>query len=93
MTKKEFQDLRREIQARYLHNRYQNKNHLQKDLSEFLNKEIKLSRRNNDYFVGCDFGLSCDVTIDDETDLYITIFYIKDRQEQLYITEIWVTTN
>ncbi len=74
------------------HKRFDNIEKLNEYLTEEIGKNIKLKKgKDNKYYTGCDFVLTTNITYDFENDLYMTIFYIIDRQTRLYITEAWLT--
>lgn len=74
------------IEKSILHKRFKNIEELEKKLSDFLNKEIKLSNSTLEvnYF---DYSLVVDLT-ENENYAYLEIYYLKMRNDWLYITEI-----
>jgi hypothetical protein len=79
-TLKEFYTFLQETEQ----NRFDNIQDLQSHLKSFLGVEIYLELSSDD---DGDYKLIANLTLNNDRDLYLDLYYILDRQNQLYITE------
>jgi hypothetical protein len=63
--------------------RFENKQQLQKEMSQVLGFKVKLQNKQNSE---TDYCLICNLIVGDN-EVYFDIYYIKDNLKQLYITE------
>jgi hypothetical protein len=71
--------------SKLLHSRYNNKDDLEMILSNYFGFGVHLNlsyQEQNDYRLLTNFSLG-----KESKDLYLDLYYILDRQEQLYLTE------
>lgn len=82
----------KQIQKGLVGQRFTNKKSLQAYLEMELNVEkIELEENvDNVFFTECDYNLQCELTLNEEEDLNIVIFYLFDRQGQIFITEAYI---
>jgi hypothetical protein len=66
------------------YSRFDNIQDLQSHFKSFLGVEIYLELSSDDYG---DYKLIANLTLNNDRDLYLDLYYILDRQNQLYITE------
>jgi hypothetical protein len=82
----------KQIQKSLIGQRFTNKKSLQAYLEmEFNVEKIELEENvYNVFFTECDYNLQCELTLNEEEDLNIVIFYLFDRQGQIFITEAYI---
>jgi hypothetical protein len=82
----------KQIQKSLVGQRFTNKKSLQAYLEMEINVEkIELEENvDNVFFTECDYNLQCELTLNEEEDLNIVIFYLFDRQGQIFITEAYI---
>ena len=74
-----------------LHNRYATKEELQEKIVNVLkfDKEIKLEDSTNEDNLNLDYEVLVGIETEDNY-YYITIYYLKTRNDEMYITEVSV---
>lgn len=70
--------------------RFNSIEHLNLYLSEELETIISLAKYENSYLIGYDYALRYNLSYDNYRDLNIIIFYLKDRKNNLFITEAYI---
>lgn len=88
-TKKELN----QIQKGLVGQRFNSIGHLNLYLSEELETNISLKNYENPYTTGYDYALRYILSYDNYRDLNIIIFYLKDRKNNLFITEAYLMVN
>lgn len=78
------------IQKGLVGKRFNSIGQLDLHLSNELETDISLEKYENTYFTNCDYALKYDLSYDNYRDLNIIIFYLKDRKNNLFITEAYI---
>lgn len=84
-------EMERKLEDELLHKRYESKEELQKKLINILgfDKEIKLEDSTNEDNLNLDYEVLVGIETEDNY-YYITIYYLKTRNDEMYITEVSV---
>ena len=84
-------EMERKLEEELLHKRYESKEELQKKLINVLgfDKEIKLEDSTNEDNLNLDYEVLVGIETEDNY-YYITIYYLKTRNDEMYITEVSV---
>ena len=84
-------EMERKLEEELLRKRYESKEELQKKLINILgfDKEIKLEDSTNEDNLNLDYEVLVGIETEDNY-YYITIYYLKTRNDEMYITEVSV---
>ena len=84
--------LEKELESRLLHKRFSSVKEVEKIVSEVVGVSIELEDTCNENILELDYDLMASVSLknNENEDLYLDIYYLKTRCNDLYITEITV---
>lgn len=84
--------IEKELENKLLHKRFSSVKEIEKIVSEVIGVSVELEDTCNENILELDYDLMANVSLnnDEEEDLYLDIYYLKTRCDDLYIVEITV---